>query len=386
MVIIKNLSNLELSFLQDNGFILFRNMISDGDLTELDNIIKIEKIPTSKEDASEWVKLKTKYQRNKRLLQIANEYISNIIDGEFTFSSQIAYRFPNEVDTGPYHIDNFTEKDFGRRTLPREFTFLIGFYLTDNLEDDSGNFTVYPWSHHPILEYCKSKGYAYLQENGLNDMRETLKFANKYQVKAHKSDVIIADRFLAHQICGKNNSSDIRKIIWFRVSLPNQQFGIQPYFTEHIGGMHWYMDNGVLHIKTGQEPNLFASKVSICRNKLRTNGFLSRDTNRYLFDKVKNMGLAEKVNYFTNIDYKNVIDEIHKMNDEGNEKIGIRFVLGKFHSRSKRRISSKWLEELGLKGVYYDAGLEVEGEKSCVELFKRKFLSFHWKKINVEYI
>lgn len=69
---------------------------------------------------------------------------------------QVALRFPgervdiNDPEWWKYddHIDNYTEKDMRiRRSIPRDFSALVGIWFTDNLEDDSGNFVVFPGGH-----------------------------------------------------------------------------------------------------------------------------------------------------------------------------------------------------------------------------------------------
>lgn len=64
-------------------------------------------------------------------------------------SCQIASRFPQEQCDADgkipenwsqtWHIDNYTEKDFERKTLPKDFSCLVGIYLTDNETEFCGN-------------------------------------------------------------------------------------------------------------------------------------------------------------------------------------------------------------------------------------------------------
>ena len=191
----KTLTDIDYKFLIDNGFLQVKKFIPDEKIREIDEYIKITKQPTSREDALDWIKEKSKYQRNKLLLDLCNIDIINFLE-ENIFSKdyikkvkscQVAYRFPGEDGSDKYHIDNFTEKDLHQRNrIPNEFSLLVGVCLSDVDEQNHGNFTCFPWSHHLVSLYCKLHGYDYLSKHGLDHMRDSLQFDNEYQITAKK--------------------------------------------------------------------------------------------------------------------------------------------------------------------------------------------------------
>jgi ectoine hydroxylase-related dioxygenase (phytanoyl-CoA dioxygenase family) len=116
------------------------------------------------------------------------------------------------------------------------FSLLIGVALSDQLSDYCGNLCLHPGSHHLLKAYMKSYAKACddtqvdkgdvsaLQAHRLNAV--SLLRANKptldepVQVKLHRGDVVFSMHKVAH-LGGPNYSSDIRKMVYFRVSHRN---------------------------------------------------------------------------------------------------------------------------------------------------------------------
>lgn len=416
------LSQLDYTFLMDNGFFQVSNIIPDEKIEIADKMIEVNNVPTSREDAGLWIKEKSSYQKKKEVLDLHNEYVKPFVETSLfgegktkkVKSCQIAYRFPGEgaEENNQYHIDNFTDKDLNRHRIPPEFSVIVGVCLSDTTDDNQGNFTVFPWSQYTIAEYCKEKGYEYLADNGLNEMTNTLKFDNEFQIKAKKGDIIIASRYLGHYICAPNKSENIRKIIWYRVILEEEfnevNFGDVWYgfdvlkkemgfdkITE-VGPRH-YKINDKTRIRVGRLPNFFSATATLYDDcGVSSNGFISKNMHLKLKDKLLSMQPEERIKYLESIDYGKFIEEVlpydkdKVLNYKDKEMYDmVYFQLKKFHSQSKEGIVRGWLSEL----MEIDPNIEFEimkgrpgalivmGNPEIVDIIRRRFKAFHWKHI-----
>ncbi len=130
-------------------------------------------------------------------------------------AGQIALRFPamGPARTPHPHIDGMYSPTNG---VPqgeiRNFTALIGVFLSDVPTDGAGNFTVWPGSHRLNAEYFRREGPQAL----LNGMPQVELPAPK-QIHAKAGDAVLAHYALSHGIAG-NASPHIRYAIFFRLT------------------------------------------------------------------------------------------------------------------------------------------------------------------------
>jgi hypothetical protein len=130
-------------------------------------------------------------------------------------AGQIALRFPVMKDPPPkvgYHLDGFPTPTNG---VPAgtigNFTALVGMYLSDVLEENSGNFTVWPGSHRATEKY--------FQEHGPDSFLEgfpKIELPQPVQITGKAGDVIFCHYQVAHGIA-PNVSPNVRYGIFFRV-------------------------------------------------------------------------------------------------------------------------------------------------------------------------
>jgi len=130
-------------------------------------------------------------------------------------SGQIALRFPSmdPARAAHPHIDGMYSPTNGvPKGEIRNFTALVGVFLSDVLSDNAGNLSVWPGTHALHAEYFRREGSQAL----LNGMPQVTLPA-PLQVKARAGDAILAHYTLAHGITG-NESPHIRYAIFFRLT------------------------------------------------------------------------------------------------------------------------------------------------------------------------
>jgi ectoine hydroxylase-related dioxygenase (phytanoyl-CoA dioxygenase family) len=115
----------------------------------------------------------------------------------------------------------------------------VGVYLNDILEENSGNFTVYPGTHMLHADWFKSNPpEALLNEQGYMKAMPTIQRPPGVQIKAKAGDVIIAHYLLAHSIAS-NVSPNIRYALYFRITstkqAENTQLRLQQPFLDWQG-------------------------------------------------------------------------------------------------------------------------------------------------------
>lgn len=447
------MSNLETNFLTDHGYLLYENFF-DHDTIEpvnqlLNTALQKSGIPDSPETAKSWVREKSKLQRSKILLDLINQGKLNRTLNNFfeeiqpQNSCQVAFRFPGEkVDNVDYwHIDNYTERDFERKSgIPRDFTALVGVYIADNLEDNSGNFTVLPGSHHRIQAWSRNHGgYEYYERNGLTAMKQKFQEnelqTKPFQVKAPKGSIIITHRMLLHTM-GPNMSENIRKVVWFRVSkkssvrgnqknldpetftniwkewkpvnirqVPCKDFRIAEQIKKIEEFGYGYQvdsteDTVLLRIRPSirlhGEPCMFASMVSVKYSdnsiEVHTNGFISRKEHSHMASDImeqceeKSLDLLKVAIYIQQLDFEQMIYNWYPLNESKDnlEKTCKIMKFQKIMSRSKCGMMERWAKELELKGgilLGRPGFCFVIGPTHHVNIFMKRFECFHWKKV-----
>lgn len=434
-------SNLDTQFFLDNGFLVLDNLLENVDdaAALLENTIKSVKMPTSKDDAIEWISAKSKIQSNKILMDlIKNPQVTIVLNnllGEFIEpkSCQIASRFPGENYSfenkewyTEWHIDNYTDKDFERKRIPQDFSCLVGVYLTENEYEFAGNFTVFPGSHYQIQSHSiMNGGRKYYEENGLKKIRKELVLEKPYQIMAKKGSVIFAHRYLAHLISAPNESDDIRTIVWFRVrgnnncelsftNIWNDYKGIakdtkypEKYNDEIIRienkGYGYFCSNTkngiILRIKSNGKkyfPCMFASHVTLTyyyddNVNIHTNGFINKKNHNLIAKELQYKTLFEMAEWIYKCDYCKLIESWHPSQNplsqnatNSNDKISQKIIrLHHLHSKSKCDMLIKWGNELKLNGGVLKGvpgQIIATGPSSMINIFVERFKCFHWKQ------
>jgi hypothetical protein len=131
-------------------------------------------------------------------------------------SGQIAIRFPSLQDPplAPRpHLDGMHSPTNGvPEGVIRNFTMLVAVFLSNVPRPYSGNFTVWPGTHHCYEEYFREHG-----PRSLLDGMPPIELPEPEQVTAHAGDVAIVHYQLAHS-AAVNVSPYPRYAIFFRLS------------------------------------------------------------------------------------------------------------------------------------------------------------------------
>ncbi len=128
---------------------------------------------------------------------------------------QIALRFPS-MDDPPRkpggHLDGMHSPYNGvPKGVIRNFTMLVGVYLNDVPNPYSGNFTVWPGTHHIYEKYFREHG----PESLLNGM-PPVELPEPHQITGEAGDAILAHYQIAHG-AAPNVSPHTRYAIFFRL-------------------------------------------------------------------------------------------------------------------------------------------------------------------------
>lgn len=407
--------NLDIQTLNDHGFLVLNDHLTEDKFetitanlqSVLSNLYPTE-LPKNADDAEKWVIAKTKLQRSKDILNLMNKDINHYlktalnIEVEPVTACQITARFPLEgVEKKMWHIDNFTEKDLNRKFTPKEFDYLVGIYLTNNEEENHGNFTCFSGGHHQTRAYCRHMSddenivYEQLKTNSLTKIRSELKLSNEFQIKCKKGSVLIADRMLPHLISAPNLSNDIRIVIFFRTRLVNHElknllFGKVTKDTianeVELNGLGFLKDKNIYRIKprlAHHLPNTFASMVEIKYDdkliSIHSGGFLSKESHNKWFNKLKDYQLMNIIKHINDIDYKDLIEEFYPMQKPFGELESVLVKFHHIHSLSKSSIIQNWYE--GIEVTRGTPGLiKFTVPKSISEVLLNRIMAFHWNK------
>jgi hypothetical protein len=131
---------------------------------------------------------------------------------------QLAIRFPSAGDE-PYdvrpHLDGMYTPTNGLE--PGDIwshTLLVGVFLSDIREENAGNFTAWPGSHHTYERHFRENGPQSLLEG-----MPTIDIGSPRQVMARTGDVLLAHYQLGHA-AGCHIGADVRYTVFFRVTHP----------------------------------------------------------------------------------------------------------------------------------------------------------------------
>lgn len=128
---------------------------------------------------------------------------------------QIALRFPSTQDPPPKpggHLDGMHSPHNGvPKGVIRNFTMLVGVYLSHVPHPYAGNFTVYPGTHHLYEKYFQEHG----PESLLNGM-PPVELPEPHQITGEPGDVVLVHYQVAHA-AAPNVSPHTRYAIFFRL-------------------------------------------------------------------------------------------------------------------------------------------------------------------------
>lgn len=443
------MNNLHATFFHDNGFLVIPNwfqttkkkeILQDASDVCLQEIKNLSSLPTSKETASEWIRKKSRLQSSESLILLfesCRPLVERHVVSSCSLASknrcQIAARFPGEglQKNQNWHIDNFTEKDLKRNKLPPEFDLLLGIYLTDNVEPNAGNFTVFPGTHIALQAWFAKNNYSWekLAREGLTKISQEkdLSFSNPWQIQAPEGSIVLANRWLPHLISAPNESKQTRVIVWFRIRGARQNILLpcDPWFNYDVlkvklnlssivrcpemqeielsnYGQLVRQEGNVLTLRLRQnhsEPNLFASRVQMDwdrkRNlilKVHTQGFLSATGHVRLASELQThlkTGLFHMAHWLFECDYGDLItkwfsvSDLEDRDDPDGKEVTLKWKFHHLHSRSKSTMMLKWAKELLLaceitKGS--PGHVMIQGKETRISCFQQRFACLHWKK------
>jgi len=96
--------------------------------------------------------------------------------------------------------------------VPPTFTMLAGVFVTDQLNEDSGNLWVWPGTHLTHAEYFQQRGVE------MFCAYPDIELPEPEQVKARAGDLLLAHYLLGHNIGGNSASETTRRMLYYRVS------------------------------------------------------------------------------------------------------------------------------------------------------------------------
>jgi len=218
-------------FLMDNGYIHLKGFFSRK---EVEKALRIVNQAIKEEGAKS--EFSSKHTAAPQLSDLLNFTKLRGVLGDLvglenlpqTWGAQIALVFPKNPPATPikhmgHHIDgepNYKNDPKYSDPHPKlnNFTALVGVYLSDTQEEDSGNFSVFPGTHYQHAEFFKANGGADTILNSKGKMTmPPISLPAPIQIKASMGDVVIANYLLAHTVAC-NVSAYIRYALYFRIT------------------------------------------------------------------------------------------------------------------------------------------------------------------------
>ena len=98
------------------------------------------------------------------------------------------------------------------------FGLLVGVFLNDTPQPDSGNFTVFPGGHTVLEKHFRSIGHStslYRHRYG-KIILPNVDVGDQYQILAHAGDIVVCHHQLPHR-AAPNLSPHIRMAVFFRI-------------------------------------------------------------------------------------------------------------------------------------------------------------------------
>ncbi len=138
---------------------------------------------------------------------------------EPVYGAQIALRFPVKADppTPPIpHLDGmYTPTNGVPEGTIQNFTMLVGVLLSDLRETYSGNFTVWPGTHHQYEQHFRER----TPQSLLNGM-PPISLPEPKQIIGNAGDIVLVHYQLAHS-AAPNVSPHVRYAVFFRLTHVN---------------------------------------------------------------------------------------------------------------------------------------------------------------------
>lgn len=143
----------------------------------------------------------------------------NINQMEQVSKGQIALRFPNGENkvrppSNPHLDGTYAPANSVNEGEIRNFTALVCVILSDLPEENSGNFIVWPGTHHLFGKYFQKHGAETMKS--FKDGVPPVEMPNPVQITGKAGDIVIAHYSLAHTAMG-NFSHHIRYATFFRI-------------------------------------------------------------------------------------------------------------------------------------------------------------------------
>ena len=172
----------------------------------------------------------TELRSDPRLLRLATtpavwSHVRTLLGDRRTIKPQgcqIALRFPLPEGTprrlfgghvDGYHTPHNGVPDDG---VVRNFTLLLGVMLSDVPAPFSGNFTVWPGTHHRMERYFRDHGVNSLEGGSVGTLG--LRLPKPVAVVGKAGDIVLAHYQVAHT-ASPNLSGDVRYMCFFRLSV-----------------------------------------------------------------------------------------------------------------------------------------------------------------------
>ena len=222
------LSDEQFRLFARDGYIVLRDVIGEGFLAaadeEIDAVIAAD--PPSDDAAGhhfyfmapERLPASDAALLESGALQMAEELVAPLTLEHGIGDIQIALNLPpyNHRPGGP-HIDGHRPE----QAQPRSFTMLVAIYLVDESKKDSGNLWVWPGSHliHQQLFTERGVGVLLPVSGHPTMLNPPVVYSEPTPVYARRGDLLLAHFLLGHNI-GGNLTSEVRRILYYRLSCP----------------------------------------------------------------------------------------------------------------------------------------------------------------------
>lgn len=165
----QSLGSSDIEFFKQNGFIHLHGVVDktsvrkavreiniilgDGVSSEMMKQLQINSIPFGGDALTHNEAINDLLYKSS-----AWEIVKSILSEEdicIPYGAGVALRFPqrqNEAIELPWHLDNVTSEGV------KNFSMLVGVFLNDTPDDDSGNLTVFPGGHLKLQEHFRTYG------------------------------------------------------------------------------------------------------------------------------------------------------------------------------------------------------------------------------------
>ncbi|CAF1296529.1 unnamed protein product [Rotaria magnacalcarata] len=180
---------------------------------------------------------------------------------------QIALRFPQDVGNDiisylPWHLDNVQPGGV------KGFGLIVGVFLNDTLQPDSGNFTVFPGGHRTLEAHFRNTAYSmslYRHKYG-KIIVPNIDIGDQHQILANAGDIVICHHQMPHR-AAPNISPHIRMAVFFRIYHKHLPFehpvdcNLRYLAITNLWAVGW---TGIKSIEEGDESLVDVDVPSLC--------------------------------------------------------------------------------------------------------------------------